>query len=265
MVYLGMNDLNGKRVLITGASGGIGRSIALKLAEYNARLALQYRDKSKIDRVIEEIKSINNNNNDDDDDVIALYADVSSYNDVKAMVDQVKERFKGIDALIAAAGYPISREEWFIDPLSISDDLLDKAWSIDLKGSYYCVRAVTPIMKRQGHGSIVLIGSTPALVGDVHGLAYTLAKAAVIALAKSLALALAPEVRVNCLVLGSIATDANLKALNSKEVYEMSKSIPLKRFGSAEEVANAAAFLVSDASAYITGQSIVVDGGEVRL
>jgi 3-oxoacyl-[acyl-carrier protein] reductase len=256
-----MNDLNGKRVLITGASGGIGRSIALKLAEHNARLALQYRDKSKIDRVIEEIKSINNNNN----DVIALYADVSSYNDVKAMVDQVKERFKGIDALIAAAGYPISREEWFTDPLSISDDLLDKAWSVDLKGSYNCVRAVAPIMKRQGNGSIVLIGSTPALVGDVYGLAYTLAKAAVIALAKSLALALAPEVRVNCLVLGSIATDANLKALSSKEVYEMSKSIPLKRFGSAEEVAHVAAFLVSDASAYITGQSIVVDGGEVRL
>jgi 3-oxoacyl-[acyl-carrier protein] reductase len=261
MVYLGMNDLNGKRVLITGASGGIGRSIALKLAEHNARLALQYRDKSKIDRVIEEIKSINSNNN----DVIALYADVSSYNDVKAMVDQVKERFKGIDALIAAAGYPISREEWFTDPLSISDDLLDKAWSVDLKGSYNCVRAVAPIMKRQGNGSIVLIGSTPALVGDVYGLAYTLAKAAVIALAKSLALALAPEVRVNCLVLGSITTDANLKALSSKEVYEMSKSIPLKRFGSAEEVAHVAAFLVSDASAYITGQSIVVDGGEVRL
>jgi 3-oxoacyl-[acyl-carrier protein] reductase len=257
-----MNDLNGKRVLITGASGGIGRSIALKLAEHNARLALQYRDKSKIDRVIEEIKSINNNSN---NDVITLYADVSSYNDVKAMVDQVKERFKGIDALIAAAGYPISREEWFTDPLSISDDLLDKAWSVDLKGSYNCVRAVAPIMKRQGNGSIVLIGSTPALVGDVYGLAYTLAKAAVIALAKSLALALAPEVRVNCLVLGSIATDANLKALSSKEVYEMSKSIPLKRFGSAEEVAHVAAFLVSDASAYITGQSIVVDGGEVRL
>jgi 3-oxoacyl-[acyl-carrier protein] reductase len=257
-----MNDLNGKRVLITGASGGIGRSIALKLAEHNARLALQYRDKSKIDRVIEEIKSINSNSN---NDVITLYADVSSYNDVKAMVDQVKERFKGIDALIAAAGYPISREEWFTDPLSISDDLLDKAWSVDLKGSYNCVRAVAPIMKRQGNGSIVLIGSTPALVGDVYGLAYTLAKAAVIALAKSLALALAPEVRVNCLVLGSIATDANLKALSSKEVYEMSKSIPLKRFGSAEEVAHAAAFLVSDASAYITGQSIVVDGGEVRL
>jgi NAD(P)-dependent dehydrogenase (short-subunit alcohol dehydrogenase family) len=264
MVYLGMNDLNGKRVLITGASGGIGRSIALKLAEHNARLALQYRDKSKIDRVIEEIKSINSNNN-SNNDVIALYADVSSYNDVKAMVDQVKERFKGIDALIAAAGYPISREEWFTDPLSISDDLLDKAWSVDLKGSYNCVRAVAPIMKRQGNGSIVLIGSTPALVGDVYGLAYTLAKAAVIALAKSLALALAPEVRVNCLVLGSIATDANLKALSSKEVYEMSKSIPLKRFGSAEEVAHVAAFLVSDASAYITGQSIVVDGGEVRL
>jgi 3-oxoacyl-[acyl-carrier protein] reductase len=259
-----MNDLNGKRVLITGASGGIGRSIALKLAEHNARLALQYRDKSKIDRVIEEIKSINSNNN-SNNDVIALYADVSSYNDVKAMVDQVKERFKGIDALIAAAGYPISREEWFTDPLSISDDLLDKAWGVDLKGSYHCVRAVAPIMKRQGNGSIVLIGSTPALVGDVYGLAYTLAKAAVIALAKSLALALAPEVRVNCLVLGSIATDANLKALSSKEVYEMSKSIPLKRFGSAEEVAHVAAFLVSDASAYITGQSIVVDGGEVRL
>jgi len=265
MVYLGMNDLNGKRVLITGASGGIGRSIALKLAEHNARLALQYRDKSKIAKVIEEIKSINNNYNNSNDDVIALYADVSSYNDVKAMVDQVEERFKGIDALIAAAGYPISREEWFTDPLSISDDLLDKAWSIDLKGSYNCVRAVAPIMKRQGNGSIVLIGSTPALVGDVYGLAYTLAKAAVIALAKSLALVLAPEVRINCLVLGSIATDANLKALSSKEVYEMSKSIPLKRFGSAEEVANAAAFLVSDASAYITGQSIVVDGGEVRL
>ncbi len=259
-----MSNLNGKRVLITGASGGIGRSIALKLAEYNTKLALQYRDEHKITKVIEDIKSVNDYYS-NDDNIIALYADVSSYDNVKAMVDQMEERFNGIDALVAAAGYPISKEEWFTDPLSISDDLLDRPWNIDLKGSYHCVRAVAPIMKRQGHGSIVLVGSTPALVGDFYGLAYTLAKAAVIALVKSLALVLAPEIRINCIVLGSIATDANLRILSSKEVDEMSKNIPLKRFGRAEEVADVAVFLVSDNSAYITGQSIVVDGGEVRL
>lgn len=264
MVYL-MSDSNlqGKRVLITGASGGIGKAIALRFAEHRARLALQYRDESKITRVIKEIRS-----KDDyykDDNAIALKADVSNYDDVASMLNIIEERFKGIDVLIAAAGYPISMEEWFVDPLSVSDELLDKVWRVDLKGSYHCVRAAAPMMKRQGHGSIVLIGSTPALVGDAHGLAYTLAKAAIVALVKSLALILAPEVRINCLALGSIATDANLSILSSREVDEMSKSIPLRRFGRAEEVADVALFLASDASSYITGQSIVVDGGEVRL
>ncbi len=263
MVY-SMN-IQGKRVVITGATGGIGKAIALWLARCRARLALQYRDHSKITTLLKDIKRIDEEYYSSDDNIIIVKADVSRYDDVRDMVDSVVNAMKGIDALIAVAGYPISREEWFIDPLSMDDELLDRPWRIDLKGSYHCVRAVTPVMKSQGNGSILLISSTPALVGDVNGLAYTLAKAAVIALVKSLAPVLAPEVRINALALGSIATDANMSILSDEEIDGMVKNIPMKRFGRADEVASTASFLISDHASYITGQCIVVDGGEVRI
>ncbi len=141
--------------------------------------------------------------------------------------------------------------------------MLDKPFDVDLKGSYNCIRVFAKDMKRQGYGRIVLTASTPAIYGDHVGLAFTLAKASIIALTKSLAPILAPEVSINVLALGSIATSANLKNYTAKDIEDLSRKIPLRRFGKPEEVANVARFLASDAT-YITGQTVIVDGGEIR-
>ncbi|MEM0446517.1 MAG: SDR family NAD(P)-dependent oxidoreductase [Candidatus Nitrosocaldus sp.] len=262
--------MKGKRVLITGASGGVGRATALLLAGMGSRLALQYfSNKASIDSLMEEIDGrIEEEGKEEErgsNTIIKIKADVSRYEEVKAMVDRVVERFDGIDSLIALAGYPMHREVWFADPLELTDGMLDGPWSVDLKGSYNCIKAVVPYMRRQGNGSIVLVSSTPAMVGDAHGLAYTLAKASIIALTRSLALVLAPEIRINCVALGSISTEANMRGYDEDQVSALLKDIPMRRFGTPEEAARAIAFLASDDASYITGKVLVVDGGEVRV
>ncbi|MFN4337291.1 MAG: SDR family NAD(P)-dependent oxidoreductase [Candidatus Nitrosocaldus sp.] len=255
--------MRGKRVLITGASGGIGRATALLLAGMGSRLALHYfSNEDSIGSLTREIEGMGD---DSSDTTITIKADLSRYEEVKAMVDIVMKRFNGIDSLIAVAGYPMRREIWFADPLRLTDEMLDKPWSVDLKGSYNCIKAVVPCMKEQGNGSIVLVSSTPAIVGDIHGLAYTLAKSALIALTRSLALALAPEVRINCVALGSISTEANMRGYDEMQLNTLIKGIPMRRLGIPEEVAKAIVFLASDDASYITGQVLVVDGGEVRV
>ncbi|MCS7140683.1 MAG: SDR family oxidoreductase [Candidatus Nitrosocaldus sp.] len=261
--------MRGKRVLVTGASGGIGRATALLLADMGSRLALHYfSNEEGIDSLLGEIEGKRGRHvGDGGDDMcyaVKVRADVARYEEVKAMVGSVVERFDGIDVLVAAAGYPMSRDMWFTDPLELDDDMLDRPWRVDLKGSYNCIKAVIPYMRRQGSGSIVLVSSTPAISGDVHGLAYTLAKAALIALTRSLALALAPSIRINCVALGSISTDANMRGYDEDYLNTMIRGIPMRRFGTPEEAAKTIVFLASDDASYITGQVVVVDGGEVR-
>ncbi len=194
-----------------------------------------------------------------------MKADVSSYDDVKSMVDLVVKKFGVIDILVAYAGHPAKKEEWFADPLNLSDKALDNPWNVDLKGSYHCIRAAVPYMKKQKHGKIILVSSTPGVSGDPVGLAFTLAKSAVRALVRSLAPVLGPNIYINAIAPGSIGTETNLKNYTKKQIRDLIKTVPLKRLGAPVEVAKVAVFLASDDSSYINGQTIVVDGGEVRL
>jgi len=255
-----MGRLDGKTALITGASGGIGRITALEFAREGAKsIALHYsKSKDKAMKTLNEIKKLGSNG-------MIVRADVSNYDDVKSMVDLVVKKFGMIDILVAYAGYPAKKEEWFTDPLNLLDDALDNPWNVDLKGSYHCIRAVVPYMKKQKHGKIILVSSTPGVSGDPAGLAFTLAKSAVRALVRSLAPVLGPEINLNAIAPGSIGTEANLKIYTKTQMKELIKTIPLKRLGKPVEVAKVAAFLASDDSSYINGQTIVVDGGEVRL
>jgi len=255
-----MGRLDGKTALITGASGGIGRITALEFAREGAKsIALHYsKSKDKAMKTLNEIKKLGSNG-------MIVRADVSNYDDVKSMVDLVAKKFGMIDVLVAYAGYPAKKEEWFTDPLNLSDKALDNPWNVDLKGSYHCIRAVVPYMKKQKHGKIILVSSTPGVSGDPAGLAFTLAKSAVRALVRSLAPVLGPEINLNAIAPGSIGTEANLKIYTKTQMKELIKTIPLKRLGKPVEVAKVAAFLASDDSSYINGQTIVVDGGEVRL
>jgi len=255
-----MGRLDGKTALITGASGGLGRITALEFAKEGAKsIAVHYsRSEDKALKTLNEIKNLGSNG-------IAVRADVSNYDDVKSMFALVEKKFGVIDILVAYAGYPAKKEDWFADPLNLPDDALDNPWNIDLKGSYHCIRAAVPYMKKQKHGKIILVSSTPGVSGDPVGLGFTLAKSAVRALVRSLAPVLGPDIHINAIAPGSIGTEANLKNYTKEQMKDLIKTVPLKRFGEPVEVAKIAVFLASDDSSYVNGQTIVVDGGEVRL
>jgi len=252
--------LKDKTALITGASGGIGSVTALEFAKEGAKVGVHYSaSEAKAIEIVNKIKELGSS-------AMALKADVSKAYEVKAMFQKFADKFKRLDIVVAFAGYNTSRESWFADPLDVSDEELDKPWNIDVKGSYHCIRYAIPHMKKQKYGKIILISSTPGVEGDSAGLQFTIAKAANRILVKSLAPVLGKySINLNAIAPGSIATEANIKSYKKNEMEELVKNIPLGRFGNPEEVAKVAAFLASDNSSYITGQTIVVDGGEVRL
>ncbi len=251
-------SLKGKVALITGANSDLGIATALELAKERIdTLLLQYHTNN--DKLITITKRLEEYSK-----VITLQGDVSNYNDVVMIKDYILSRVKRLDAIVMYAGYPAEKDIWYADPLELSDEMLDKPWRVDLKGSYHYIRVFGRSMKRDGYGSIVLTSSTPAIYGDDIGLAFTLAKSSIIALVRSLAKVLAPEVRINAIALGNIATEANLKNYTKDEIIKINNSIPLKRFGKPEEVAKTVRFLISDESSYITGHTIILDGGEIR-
>lgn len=255
-----MSKLDGKIALITGASGGMGRATALRFAKEGAKaIVIHYsssEDKAK--KILQEIKGMGSNG-------FVARADVSKYDEVKSMVDLTVKKFGRIDIIVAYAGFPAKKEYWNADPLNLTDEMLDDPWNTDLKGSYHCIKAVVPYMRKQKYGKIILISSTPGVSGDPTGLGFTLAKTAIRALVRSLAPVLGPEILINAIAPGSIGTEANLKNYTDKQKKEMIRTVPLRRFGKPDEIANVAVFLASDDSSYITGQTIVVDGGEIRL
>jgi 3-oxoacyl-[acyl-carrier protein] reductase len=255
-----MGKLDGKVAIITGASGGMGYATALKFAREGAKAIVIHYSSSeeKAKKLLEQIKDIGSKG-------LTIRANVSKYDEVKSMVDITVKKFGRIDIIVACAGFPAKKEYWNVDPLSLEDDIIDAPWNTDLKGSYNCVRAVVPYMRKQKYGKIILVSSTPGVSGDAVGLSFTLAKTAVRALVRSLAPVLGPEIIINAIAPGSIGTEANLKNYSQKQKKEMVRTVPLRRFGEPDEVANVGVFLASDDSSYITGQTIVVDGGEVRL
>ena len=252
--------LKDKTIIVTGASGGIGAATALELAKEGAKaICVQYlTSDTKAIEIVNRIKEMGSS-------AVAMKADVSKAYEVKSLIEKFVHKFKRLDVIAAIAGYPINKEMWFGDPLNYSDEDLDKPWDTDVKGSYHCIRYAVPHMKKQKYGKIILISSTPGIVGDSNGLPFSIAKAGVANLVKSLAPVLAKDnIYLNAIAPGGIASEANLEAHKKIESSELVKNIPLSRLGKTEEVAKVAAFLASDNSSYITGQTLIVDGGEVR-
>ncbi|MBM3898493.1 MAG: 3-oxoacyl-ACP reductase FabG [Thaumarchaeota archaeon] len=242
--------LKGKVAIVTGSARGIGRAIALEFAKEGASVIVNY---SKSKTAAEELaKSIGSK-------AIAVKADVSKKEDAERLLASAK-KFGRLDILVNNAGHS-SDKVWFAKLDDIDDVLWYSALDIDLKGTFLCSRAASKIMLKQGSGKIVNVSSIPALVGDERGLVYTVAKAGVLGLTKALARMLAPKIQVNAMVLGSIKTGW-IDWLDNKELDEIMLGIPLKRLGKPEDVAKLAVFLASSDSDFITGQSVVIDGGE---
>lgn len=244
--------LTGKTAIVTGGSRGIGRAIALCLAEEGANVAVIYAGNTAAAE--ETQKAIAEKGG----QAIAIQCDVANEDAVTAMMKQVKEQFGSIDILVNNAG--ITR-----DGLLMRMKTADWQAVLDtnLTGTFFCTKAVTKIMMKQRSGAIVNLTSVVGLTGNAGQANYAAAKSGIIGFTKSVAKELASRgIRVNAVAPGCIDTDMTA-VLSDAVKDEMLKTIPLGRVAQPEEVAKAVLFLVSDCASYITGQVLNVDGGMV--
>jgi len=245
--------LFGKVALITGSARGIGKAIALELANHGANIVINdILPKDEIDKTLEEIKHIGNNG-------LGIRADITSFDEVENMIKEIVSQFGKIDILVNNAG--ITRDSLLI---RMKEEDWDAVIRINLKGTFNCSKAVAKyMMKQKSNDKIVNIASVIGLVGNIGQANYSASKAGIIGLTKSIAKELAlRNINVNAVAPGFIET-AMTKKLPEKIRKDLQQQIPLKRLGTVEDVAKVVYFLVSDAANYITGQVINVDGGMV--
>ncbi|MBE1553495.1 3-oxoacyl-[acyl-carrier-protein] reductase [Sporosarcina limicola] len=247
-----MGRFEGKVAIVTGASRGIGREIALLLAKEGARVVVNYSgSQGKAEEVVKIIMESGG-------EAFAIQADVSNADSVKIMVDKTLKMFGSIDLLVNNAG--ITKDNLL---MRMKEDEWDDVININLKGVFLCTKAVTRQMMRQRAGKIVNVASIVGVSGNPGQANYVAAKAGVIGLTKTVAKELASRnINVNAVAPGFITTDMT-DALNEDIKTQMLAAIPLGKLGSPEDVARTVLFLLSDDAAYITGQTIHVDGGMV--
>ena len=254
-------ERNGKVAIVTGSGQGIGRAIALELARTGAKLVLAEIRKDTMEKVENEIKEIGA-------EVLPVQTDVSKWQDAERMAKRVGERFGRIDILVNNAGVsPKGKGGVRLGILDIGDEDWDDVMNVNLKGVFNCSKAVIPFMIKQRSGKIVNIGSISGLTGGSGGspaaASYCASKAGAICLTKALAMELAPyHINVNVIAPGRVMTEM-FKVTSSEVNEQMKRNTPLGRFGKPEEIAKAVVFLVSDGADFITGETLVVDGGRI--
>jgi 3-oxoacyl-[acyl-carrier protein] reductase len=242
--------LNGKVALVTGASRGIGRAIALSLAEAGADVVVNYAGSEQAaEEVVQAIRGLGRRSE-------KVQANVGLSEQVDAMIKFALDTFGQIDILVNNAG--ITRDNLI---MRMKEEEFDEVISINLKGVFNCIKAVSRPMMKQRSGTIINISSVVGVLGNPGQANYVAAKAGVIGLTKSTARELAPRnITVNCVAPGFIETDMTLQ-LSDELRSAMLTQIPLSRMGAADEIAKVVRFLASDASSYMTGQTLHVDGG----
>jgi len=244
-------SLKGRTGIVTGASRGMGKGIAIGLAQAGANLAITSRDLEKILKVAEEIKSWGG-------EVLPLRVDVTNKEDIDRMVEETLEKFGKIDFLFNNAGR-ITR----VPPENFLERDWDEEINTNLKGTFLCCQAVGKVMIKQRRGKIINISSVASFIGGKNIPAYAASKGGVSQLTKSLANDWAKyNIRVNAIGPGYFITDLTEALRRDPERFSaINARIPLGRWGVPEDLAGIAVFLASDASDYITGQTIFVDGG----
>ncbi len=245
-----MKLLDGKNTLVTGASKGIGKAIALKFAEHGANIAFTYLSSVEKGEALEkelQAKGVK---------AKGYRSDASDFQAAEQLINEVVSDFGSLDILVNNAG--ITKDNLL---LRINEEDWDSVINVNLKSCFNTVKAVTKTMMKQRAGSIINMTSVVGLKGNAGQTNYAASKAGIIGFTKSVALELGSRgIRSNAIAPGFIETEMT-EALDEKTVQSWRDAIPLKRGGSTEDVADACVFLGSDMSSYITGQVIQVDGG----
>ena len=244
--------LKGKTAIVTGSSRGIGRAIAVAYARAGARVVITSRKADACAAVVEQLRG-------EGLEAMAVACNISRKDEIRALVDQTEEAYGPVDVLVCnAAVNP------YYGPLSgVTDEAFSKVMDVNIRSNLWLVNRVAPGMVEKGKGSIVIVSSIAGLTGSRTLGAYGISKAADMSLARSLALEWGKQgIRTNCIAPGLIKTDF-AKALwdNPDTLAGALKSSPLNMIGEPEDIAGAALLLASDAGRFITGTTIVIDGG----
>jgi 3-oxoacyl-[acyl-carrier protein] reductase len=246
-----MKDFSGKTAIITGSAQGIGKAIAKEFGERGANIVIVDVNQEKIDHAVADLRHINR-------DVVGIKCDITQETEVENLVKQVKEQFQTIDILVNNAG--ITRDKLLMR-MSLED--WEAVIRVNLTGTFLCTQKASKIMMHQRKGKILNIASVIGIIGNAGQANYAAAKAGIIAFTKSVAKELASRnVNVNAIAPGFIKT-AMTNLLSQEIVDEYLARIPLKRLGTPDDVAKLACFLCSEEANYITGQTIVIDGGMI--
>jgi 2-deoxy-D-gluconate 3-dehydrogenase len=245
-------DLTGRVAIVTGGNGGIGLGMATGLAEAGAAIVIAARDQKKSAEAAEKLQKLGAR-------VATVEVDVKDQDSVKRMVQATLDRFQRVDILVANAGINIRKP-----PQDMSVEEWQAVLDVNLNGPFFCAQAVYPAMKAQGGGKIITIGSMTSIFGVPFAPAYSATKGGVVQLTRSLATAWAKDnIQVNCVLPGWIDTDLTRQA--RKQVEGLHERIeartPAGRWGDPKDFAGIAVFLASQASDFITGAAIPVDGG----
>ena len=247
-------EFKGKVALITGASRGIGRAIAIELAKNGANIAINYNSNLKAAKETQKLVSKTGVKSE------IIKADVSKEKSIKSLIKQTEKKLGSIDLLITNAGIALLSK----NPLELDYNVWKKTMTTNVDGTLLPIKEVLPGMIKRKYGRIVCLSSIAGLGMRPNMITYGTSKAAVIALVRNLSAAVAPYVRINSVAPGLIDTDM-IESLDKKARKTMIETTPLKRIGKPQDIANSVCYLLSDRSDFTTGQTIVSDGGRVPL
>ncbi len=248
-------DLTGKIAIVTGARQGIGRAIALRLAGSGTKAVVSDLDEAACEAVVAEIRAAGGEG-------LAMRLDVSAEEDIREAMAEVRQRYGRLDILVNNAGIYIQQE---IEAMATED--IDRVISVNLRGAILCAKYALPEMKRNNYGKIVSIASIAGFVGFPSSALHSATKGALVAVTRDLALNYAKyRINVNAIAPGIVETPMTAGLLQDEaEKGALLRNIPYGRIGSTADIANGVAFLVSDDSEYITGQTLVIDGGWISV